>query len=85
LRDEIAHRTNQKKQIEANHQHQAELGQGKNLHVETMVEIGKLKTSVDLVKSSVDHLARPRWIDWAILIVGAIAAVGVIISLFLIH
>ena len=59
--------------------------QGDTLHKETMGEVGKLKTAVDLVKNSVDHLARPRWIDWAILIVGAVAAIGVVISLFLIH
>jgi hypothetical protein len=30
-------------------------------------------------------LAKPRLIDWAILIAGIIAAIGVVISLFLIH
>ena len=65
--------------------HQQQMEQGKTLHGETMGEMGKLKTSVDLLKDSVDRLGRPRWIDWAILIAGAIAAIGVVISLFLIH
>ncbi|MFZ0826676.1 MAG: hypothetical protein WAO02_04560 [Verrucomicrobiia bacterium] len=58
--------------------HDLEMIQGKAHHKETMTELENLKASVD-------QLARPRWIDWAILIVGAIAAIGVVISLFLIH
>jgi hypothetical protein len=51
---------------------------GGKLHRETLDGLNDLKTLVG-------RLARPRWIDWAILIVGAIAANGVIILLFPAH
>jgi len=62
--------------------HQTATEQGKNLHGETMGEMGKIKVSVDLIKTSVERLGRPRWIDWAILVAGAIAAVATVIELF---
>jgi hypothetical protein len=68
LQDEIARRER------ASH-HQEETGQNKSLHGETMKEIGDIKISVD-------RLARARWIDWAILIAGSIAAIAAVILLF---
>jgi hypothetical protein len=63
--------------------HQAGLMvQGKNLHGETMAELGKLKTSVD-------QLARARCVDKWILVAGWIAAIASVIavalSIFLKH
>ena len=56
--------------------------QNQTLHTETMGEVGKLKTSGEQVKASVDRLAGARWIDWAILIAGGIAAIAAVILLF---
>jgi hypothetical protein len=78
IENELARRQKDKHQEDSKTLHQSAMDQGKNFHGETM---DKLKE----IKDSVDQLARPRWIDWAILIVGAIAAIGVVISLFLIH
>jgi hypothetical protein len=59
------------------------------LHGETKGEMKKLKDSVDLVKNSVDSLARARPVDRWILFVGAIAAaaalIAVALSIFLKH
>jgi hypothetical protein len=56
--------------------------QNQTLHTETMGQVGKLKTSVEQVKASVDRLAGARWIDWAILIAGGVAAIAAVILLF---
>jgi hypothetical protein len=68
--------------LEANKKHNDALEQGRGHHTETKEELKKLKNSVDLVKSSVDRLARARWIDWAILVAGMIAAIATVILLF---
>ena len=69
--------------------HQQQMEQGKNFHGEAMGEMGKLKTSVDLIKVSVDRLARTRRIEWWILAAGWIAAIAsvaaVVLALFLKH
>jgi hypothetical protein len=39
----------------------------------------------DEIRTSVDRLGHPLWIDWAILAVGAIAAIAAVLSLFLNH
>ena len=62
--------------------HESEMKQGMDNHGKTMDEMGKLKASVDLVKASVDRLAGARWIDWAILIAGVVAAIAAVILLF---
>ncbi len=67
-----------KQQEDVNTLHQSEMEQGKNLHKETMDELEEIKTSVD-------RLGHPLWIDWAILAVGAIAAIASVLSLFLKH
>ncbi|MGA3145375.1 MAG: hypothetical protein ABSF10_20430 [Verrucomicrobiota bacterium] len=89
LRDEIARRANERDQAEARNQHEAVMGQGKDHHKETMGEMGKLKTSVDGLKTSVDQLARTRRIEWWILAAGWIAAVAgvaaVLLEFFLKH
>jgi hypothetical protein len=82
IREELSSRQLAKKHQEsiAEQQslHQKAITQGKNLHQETMDELKELKISVD-------KLGHARLIDWWILVVGAIAAIGVVISLFLIH
>lgn len=78
IHNEIGRRNTEKLHTEQLVAHQTATKQDENLHGKTMAELKVLKTSVD-------RLAGARWIDWAILIVGAIAAIGVIISLFLIH
>jgi hypothetical protein len=82
IHEELARRQRNKNHREAiaeqQKSHQLATEQDEKLHGKTMAELKVLKTSVD-------RLARARWIDWAILVVGAIAAIGVVISLFLIH
>ena len=56
--------------------HQQATEQGSSLHGETMGEMVKLKSSVDLIKSSVDRLARTLRIEWWILAAGWIAAIA---------
>ena len=68
IQDELARR-----QRDENQQQSAE--QAGKFHQETKTELGELKTLVD-------RLAHPRWIDWAILIAGVIAAVATVIQLF---
>lgn len=89
LREEIERRANERIQAEARNQHESVMGQGKDHHKETMGEMGKLKTSVDGLKMSVDRLARTRRIEWWILAAGWIAAVAgvaaVLLELFLKH
>lgn len=84
--NEISRRTQQES---AKTLQQNEMAQGQNLHRETIGEMGKLKTSVEGLKTSVDRLARPRCIDWWILIAGWIAAIAgvvvVLLSIFLRH
>jgi hypothetical protein len=53
-------------------------GQAATLHQETKSDLGEIKTLVG-------NLAKPRWIDWVIVIVGTIAAIAAVISLFLKH
>lgn len=69
--------------------HQEALAEQQKLHEkttkqteETQAEVRKVKISVDTVKVSVDKLSHPRWIDWAILIAGVIAATAAILALF---
>ena len=65
--------------------HNEAMGQSTGHHKETMGELGQLKSSVGLLKQSVDRLARPRWIDWAIFLAGAVAAAAGVILLFRAH
>src|ERR1039458_2029875 len=75
IESELSHRQRDNQQEGEKILNQQAMEQGKNLHAETIGEMGKLKTSVGLLKDSVDRLAKPRLIDWAILIAGIIAAI----------
>jgi maltodextrin utilization protein YvdJ len=78
VHEEISRRQRAKNHQEAiaeqQNLHQKATHQDSELHGETKEEMKKLKDSVDLVKSSVDQLARARTVDKWILIFGAIAA-----------
>ena len=42
----------------------------------------ELLAAQENLKTAVYHLSHPRWIDWAILIMGAIAAAAAVAALF---
>jgi predicted HicB family RNase H-like nuclease len=70
--NEISRRTQQDKSKTL---HDLAMAQGQSLHGETMVELEKLKQSVD-------QLAKPHWVLWATLVATAIAAIVGVILLF---
>jgi len=54
-------------------------------HRKLCSRIDLLSGGQEKLKQSVDRLGRPRWIDWAILVAGGIAAVATVIELFRAH
>ena len=73
---EISRRQKDRHQEGAKTLHELAMEQGKNLHGETMDELGKLKNSVD-------QLARARCVDKWILVAGWIAAIAGVIAVLL--
>lgn len=79
IHEELARR-----QRDKNHQHAITEQQGlhRNETIQEEQLHGKTMDELKVLKNSVDRLARARWIDWAILVAGVIAAIATVIELF---